>query len=140
MLVTCWDMWRGHMLWRRRRVVRLDRIGMPERVLITRPTYVQGEVRCLALPTDRVVYGITIHYPRWPNKESRTKHLSGVARATSQRSHGNIILRQPKGKRDVRFEMVQVAHGAAPVQRYEYYQNAPNRVRVTTKANIDDSC
>ena len=67
------------------------------------------------------------------NKESRTKHLSGVARATSQRSHGNIILRQPKGKRDARFEMVQVAHGAAPGQRYEYYLNDQNRVRVTTK-------
>ena len=71
---------------RRRRVVRLVHLGMPERVLITRPTHVQGEVRCLALPTDRVVYGITIHYPSSADEESRTKHHSRVACTTSQRS------------------------------------------------------
>ena len=147
---------------RRRRVVRLLHLGMPERVLITRPTHVQWEVRCLALPTDRVVYGITIHYPSSSDEESRSKHLSGVAcatsqrsrlrnisaeslmqhhngvaHATSQRSHGNISSQQLKGKRDARLEMVRGAHGAAPGQRYEYHLNAqvrrPGRRRNQTR-------
>ena len=102
------------------------RLGMPGRVLITRPTFPGGG----QVPgTSNRPRGLRHNdpLPEMANKESRTKHLSGVARATSQRSHGNIILRQPKGKRDARFEMVQVAHGAAPGQRYEYYLNAQNR-------------
>jgi len=44
---------------RREEVVCLMHLGMPGQVLNTCPTYVQGEVRCLALLADRVAYGIT---------------------------------------------------------------------------------
>ena len=109
------------------------RLGMPGRVLITRPTFPGGGQ--VPGTSDRP-RGLRHNdpLPKFAAKESRTHHLSGVTDAPSHRSHvRTIILRQPKGKWDARSEMVQDAHGAAPGQRYEYYLNAPNRVRVTAK-------
>ena len=71
------------------------RLGMPGRVLITRPTFPGGG----QVPgTSNRPRGLRHNdlLPEMANKESRTKHLSGVARATSQRSRlFNITTESP---------------------------------------------